>query len=119
MSQSERRKYPRLSINVEVEYTLLKRASLQLKSAQSKNISAGGICIILLEKLEVGTPLEFKFSLPGYDRIIKCEGRIAWLQEFLIGENNSISGYNAGVEFSNISEEDRNKINEYVAGKVL
>lgn len=118
MIPEERRKFPRLLLNVGVEYTILDEADSSSAETYIKNISAGGLCIILLEPLCVGARLNLRFLLPELNNEIKTECRIVWSREFIIGEGQSqTKGYEAGIEFINISSEERNTINKYVSNR--
>lgn len=110
----ERRKYPRLKFNVDVDYKILRESGFISTTAESKNIGAGGVCIIALERFGVGSSLSLKFSLPGAPKPIKAIGRVAWIAEFSVGDAPLHTAYDTGIEFTEISDEDREKINEYV-----
>lgn len=114
----EKRKYPRLTLNVGVEYKILKGFEFESTTTQSKNISAGGICIIALDKFEVGSSLSLKFSLPELDKPINAAGRVVWIEEFSVGDVSSSKAYDAGIEFIHIQEEDREKISQYVRQRI-
>lgn len=119
MIREERRKFPRLLLSVGVEYKVLNESVPPSSpvTTYSKNISVGGICIILLEEVKIDTVLDLTFLLSDCKEIIKAQGKVVWLREFVIGVNQSIRGYEAGVEFTDISEENKIKINEYVMEK--
>lgn len=118
MIREERRKFPRLLLSVGVEYNVINKGVVEpAVTTYSKNISVGGICIILLERVELNSVLDLTFSMPDCKQTIKAQGEVVWLREFVIGVNQTIKGYEAGIEFTNISEEDKNKINEYVTDK--
>jgi c-di-GMP-binding flagellar brake protein YcgR len=109
----EKRKYIRLNLLADVIHK--KRAPTeQEKLMLMKNISSGGICIIVYEKLKVSDVLDLKIYLPGENEPIDIVGRVAWLKEFSIGDSNVGKRYDAGIEFIKINEQDRNRINKYV-----
>ena len=110
---TERRKFPRLSLGANVKYSVV-----QLNSSKDdipmKNISAAGICIVADDDLEIGTILSLRVYLPGNDAPIYTKGRVIWKSEFKIGYGSKPS-YDMGVEFLEIEEEDKRKIFKYVA----
>ena len=106
----ERRRFPRLVSTIDVDYKPL-QGDRGLVVSASKNISACGVCIFLKEPVANGTLLEVAFSLPGGQRLFKLIGKVVWVKGFEIGKS---SGYEAGIEFSQISEEERQLINSYV-----
>lgn len=109
--ERERRKYPRLNLNIEVEYSVLRGAdAIQV---QSKNISAGGICLILYEDIQPDSVLELKFYLPRDTNPIKAIGRIVWRSEIVVADDKR-TRFDAGIEFLEISDIDRTKIAQHV-----
>ena len=119
MGMIERRRFPRLPVNMGVDYKALDKKESDSITMDSKNISVGGIRIILLEKTEIGSLLELKFLLPESQKLISATGRVAWVEEFIVGDAKKARAYEAGIEFINISEEDRNKIGEYVRDHLI
>lgn len=109
----EKRRFVRLSASVDVNYTK-KEAVLEEKSLRTKDISAGGICIISFEPLQESGLLDLKISIPEEASPINAVGRVVWVKEFIIGDISKGKRYDVGVEFIKISGEDRNKINKYV-----
>ncbi len=110
----ERRRFPRLNFSVEVEYKLLNSSPDFLKVGKSKNLSGGGICIVALEKLNIGDTLSLKFSLPGDEKGVTAQGRVAWIDEFAVGNIGTSQAYDAGIEFTSIHKDDRKNIEQYL-----
>lgn len=119
MEGYEKRKFPRLPLNVGVKYEISKLTVSKKKSIQTKNISSGGICIVALEEIAEGTIIDFTFALPNDDKIINAKGKIVWIKEFSVGDENNNKAYDLGVEFIQISKSDREKINQYVNMKLV
>lgn len=115
---AERRRFPRLSLNVEVEYKILEQIEPEFVITETKNLSAGGIRIILLEKVNIGTLLELKFLIPDLNKILSAIGKVVWIEEFIVGDIKTGKAYDAGIEFINISKEDREKIKQYVISQL-
>ena len=112
-SDSNRRKFVRLNFLVDVVYS--KRLSVRKeKISLSRNISAGGICLIVYEELKKAQLLDLEIYLPGDDRPVKALGKVAWLNEFVIGDVSKGRRFDAGIEFVKISKEDSDKVNKYV-----
>ncbi len=111
----ERRKFPRLNFRVNFEYNILNKTRIKDEPAETKNISESGICIILLDKVTVGDKLNLKFHFPNINTPIKTTGIVVWTQEFTVGIVDTSIAYDVGVEFIDISQEDRDKINQYIA----
>ena len=118
MTGEERRRFPRLTMDTEIEYSILDRAGKEHYTTGSKNISSGGLCIIVIERLEYGAVLNLKFSLPDLKKIINAKGKVAWVKELRIGTKRAGDFYEAGIEFMEINKSDRDKIKDYVVSKL-
>jgi uncharacterized protein (TIGR02266 family) len=72
----ERRSAPRVSARLRINYGIEGREVL---TDYSVNLSSGGVFIETTEVLPAETPLFLEFSLPESGRIIRCKGRVAWI----------------------------------------
>ena len=113
MNYGEKRKFPRLNISVDIVYTKLPTAD-KPKLSQSKNISKGGICLIVYEQLQVSDLLELKIFLPEYEKPINATGKIAWLKEFVIESSTKSKRFDVGIEFAKVSNKDKQRIDKYI-----
>ena len=112
----ERRKYIRLKTSVEVNYTIIGEPGAV--KVFSKNISAGGICLLANKEVVQNTPLQLEFKIPDLKDPIRALGRVVWQKKFAsVGEETKIS-YDTGIEFTGISDFDRFNINRYVLDRV-
>ena len=109
----EKRKYPRLNTSVDINYNVTGKVPRQQQKSVTKNISAGGICLIVYEDIEVGAILNLKFNLGGTEDIIEAKGVVVWRSSFSILQDKRMR-YDVGIEFIDIPENDRQKISEYV-----
>jgi len=109
---AERRKFVRLNVGCEVNYKVLNVEPPKFIKSKTKNISAGGICLIADEKLNPGTLLELNFHLPDKAITIRAKGRVAWVNPFKIA--NEKERFDCGIEFVEISPKDQKIINQYV-----
>jgi c-di-GMP-binding flagellar brake protein YcgR len=74
----ERRKFPRLKANLRVRYKVLQDKQANIDS-QTKNISAGGICLFMDTQFEVGSLLGLEIEIPDYSYVpILAVGRLIW-----------------------------------------
>jgi c-di-GMP-binding flagellar brake protein YcgR len=117
MSGRERRRLPRLPLNAEVEYSVPDQEETELFTTESRNISSVGVCIIVFERLEQGTILDLKFPLPQLNKFIITKGRVAWIREFSIRNKKVNMVYEAGIEFINIKDTDRQELEKYILGR--
>lgn len=109
----EKRKFVRLNTLVDVTYSK-KPPSATKKISISKNISKGGICLVVYEELKESQILDLKIYLPEDKAPVSGVGRVAWVKEFIIGDSSTGKRFDVGIEFIKMSEEDKNKINKYV-----
>ncbi|HOW36344.1 MAG TPA: PilZ domain-containing protein [Candidatus Omnitrophota bacterium] len=107
----ERRKFIRLSIDVQINYSVLSQAD-QHRSI-TKNIGEGGICLVTDGPLNAGTLLKLEIILPEDPPPIQTVGKIVWIKTFSLANENR-PRYEAGVQFINISERDQLRIGKYV-----
>ena len=110
----ERRRFPRLKIELFVRYKILGKMEQQ-GDGQTKNISAGGICLVAREKLQLGTKVAVEMKFPDSVNPVLAVGRVVWSDESNLGP--SIAGhprFDNGIEFEQISVLDRNRIIEHV-----
>ncbi|MFC1593742.1 flagellar brake protein [Candidatus Omnitrophota bacterium] len=114
-THEERRKFVRLNAAVDVQYTVLKNdSSKNRKKARSRNISAGGICIISYEEIPIGTTLALTIYFPNEAFPIMCKGKVVWAKPFKVGNEEPRFDVGVGIEFFDINETDRKKIGEGV-----
>ncbi|MCM8774404.1 MAG: PilZ domain-containing protein [Candidatus Omnitrophica bacterium] len=106
---NERRKYPRLNVVV-VTCSSEEGSSLE-KVCVTRNISAGGICLILDKKREVNTTLSLKINLPDSSPSIIAKGRVVWSKSIILNSNEVL--YDLGIEFIDIEEDARQRIFRY------
>ena len=108
----ERRRFPRLAASVDVNYSVVKKTSAA-ESSEAKNISAGGICLIVYQKLKIGTVLDLKIFISDINQTVTAQGKVIWSSHFTVG-HDSRDRYDVGIEFIEIDQAARRKISEYV-----
>ena len=126
----DQRNYPRLpkefSVAVaKLEYPLPENEG---EAAILKNIAKGGICFAVANQYEPGTRLSLKISLKGWRRYVKSvasiiddsAGTVTTTPLTAIAEvvwANSVpneSGYEIGVKFLDIYEDEYNALKKYL-----
>jgi len=114
----EKRKYPRLNFNVAVEWEKANFASdnKQIHTDTTKNISVGGICLIVDETVKTGDSLRLSIKLPT-EKVINSKGVVRWVEDFGIVGVKSETNCEAGVEFTEISDEDQKEIEKFVLSR--
>lgn len=115
-SGKERRRYPRISEAIPVNYRVLANLStpdfLILEQTASrtwtKDFSCGGVCIKTTRKINPGTVLELVIEFPGHP--IKAVGRVVWCAE------QARSGeFHAGIEYIAMDQNQMDEMAQTVA----
>lgn len=112
----ERRKYVRLQATVQVNYKIIGKPGAV--EVFSKNISAGGLCVVADKELSPDTPLQLEIKIPDLKAPIQAIGRVVWQNDIGTGDAKSIGQFETGIEFTGISDFDRFNINRYVLDRV-
>jgi c-di-GMP-binding flagellar brake protein YcgR len=110
----EKRKFPRL--NTAEIIVIWRKAETFDNLHRMKNISGGGICLMIDRKevVNVGDTLQLEFRLPTGE-IIYSKARVARSGK-LTEEANS--GQEIGIEFLDISDKDRKTIEQFVSPRL-
>jgi c-di-GMP-binding flagellar brake protein YcgR len=108
---SEKRKYKRLDTRVKVELSLYDPAKGKTvpKSAESRNVSAGGLLVSSDRPLEVSSFVLARFTLPGETEQHDFIARVVRVEEV-----EALRRYDIGLEFVDIVVGDMEKIDQYV-----
>lgn len=85
-------------------------------SAQSENISVGGVKLVLDELLSKGTPLTVDIAVSDEQKPITAKGEIAWVKEVDPdqAEQRGKRIFQAGVKFVNMTPEDETRLRNHV-----
>ncbi|MFA5116353.1 MAG: PilZ domain-containing protein [Candidatus Omnitrophota bacterium] len=112
----DRRKFVRLNSAFDVVYARRKLAPAE-KLALSKNISAGGICLILYsayDDVKKGDILDLTMHLPNQKKAVGAIGKVVWVRRFEIKDKVKGSRFEAGIEFVAIENKDRENVRKFV-----
>lgn len=107
----EKRKFKRANYPCKI-YILT--APLHVISCKTENIGAGGIRIVIDEKLPIASTVGIKLYL--VQSPIECKGKVVWVLKRDDGDINAT--FDTGIEFYQISEEDRKTIDIFVKSLV-
>lgn len=116
----EERLYERLNLPIKVNYEVSTRPH-QVRGTISKNISGGGICLSLTEKLIPDTTLIINISTPKPRREdYRIKGKIVWTRRIEVsGGRNSSAYYDTGIQFLEADPIIIGKIVAYFHGREL
>lgn len=106
----ERRKFPRADFPCEI-YILT--APLHIIKCKTENIGAGGIRVFIDEELSISSSVGLKLFISK--KAIECKGKVVWKVERNESGQNK---FDTGLEFHQISEEDRKIVGLFVKSLV-
>jgi uncharacterized protein (TIGR02266 family) len=104
-SSSNRRRHERAELKIPVDYSSVDAFFAEF----SQNINEGGMFIEMDRPVELDTPVQLQFRLPGEDHPVQVQGRVAWVSD---GKGDSSRG--VGIEFQNLEPDTRDRINRIV-----
>ena len=106
----ERRKHPRFSIDLPVEYD---RVESPVLLGRAIDASEGGLLIVLPERLEVGQHLRLRLflSMGAELNTIEALTEVVWMEVCLAQKRGD---YRSGVKFLRISPEDFRKLKDFL-----
>ncbi len=115
---TERRKFPRIEKEIIVRYKILSTPEKQL-DGETKNISAGGVCLVTRERMEPETVVAMEIRFPQMNKPIVTTSRVIWCSESKLGPSPAgHTRFDNGIEFTQISEADRQQIAKYVEAEL-
>jgi Tfp pilus assembly protein PilZ len=106
----DRREWPRSELEVTAEMVVRDRLYVSL----SRNISCGGMFLLLKEAPPINELFTLKFSLPGTDRVLSVEAQVVWTCHRPANLPPSGKPTAVGVKFINLKGPDRTLILNYV-----
>lgn len=111
----ENREYVRLDANLRIDWKRLMETSNHMVEFPdvTTNISAGGLCMIMHERINVGDELKIRMELPS-KKFIYAQGIVSWINEFVISKKEGKRIYYTGVEFTEIHGEFQEELHEFV-----
>jgi len=99
----ERRKHKRINIDIDLIAHLKGDTGSELYQSFVKNISDGGVCIILDKEIKPETNVHINFHIPEMMlKPIEVSGKTMWKKQI---ENEK--GYAHGVMFTDVPEKDK------------
>jgi c-di-GMP-binding flagellar brake protein YcgR len=114
---SERRRYVRVSANVPIRYSRPKDSKNNIKVIKTKDISIGGICMIINEKLSPHIKLCMEIDMPSPVGPISAKGEVVWIKENPEEKNaEGIRYFSIGIEFSDVQPKDKERLFTYIRG---
>ena len=108
-----RRKFPRVYYPCLI---ILRYAQGEQESilTHTENIGIGGISAIIKKNLKIFSPVDLELDVLDLGGHIKCQGRVVWSIRRKEDDTKKPMFYDVGVEFVNLSDADRIRIEEIV-----
>ena len=106
----EKRKHPRFSVDLPVEYS---RTDLVVEQGRAVNASQGGLLLYLPEQMGMGHHLRLKlfFTMGSELNTIETVVEVVWADMHLEKERGD---YRTGVRFVEISAEDVGRLQDFL-----
>ena len=106
----EKRRHPRLVIDLPIEYT---RRDLVVRQDRAINASEGGLLAHFSEPMEVGQYLRIKLFFPSRSvfRVIEMVTQVVWMD---VRPRKDRGDYRTGVRYVDISTDDLGDLKEFL-----
>jgi uncharacterized protein (TIGR02266 family) len=106
-SNDERRKAPRISLEVDIGGY----SDSNFFTGFSMDISEGGLFVATYDIPPLGTKVNLNFKIPG-GPVLCIDGIVKWIREYNDRNHEMIPG--AGISFTKLSKKDAHIINDYM-----
>jgi c-di-GMP-binding flagellar brake protein YcgR len=110
----ERRKHVRLIESLKIIYKVSNQSGSR-KGAFTEDISGGGICLSIKQKLSVGDIIELELFLPKGTKPIRATGKVSWVE---VRKGHIEFQYMVGIKFIDIDPFDCGKVLNYIRKKI-
>ena len=110
----ERRQTFRINTSLIVKYSVEKKYHIRL-NGRIKDLSSGGMQLLVNEKLFEGMLLLLEFELPESKSAICAEGKVIWKKgNFSERDEAGRRTFQTGIQFVNIKPDDKNRLIAYI-----
>ena len=106
----EKRRYPRFSVDLPMEYTW---RDLVAKQGRVINVSESGLLVYCPEQMEIGQALRLKLFFPSGSELNMMEivNQVVWMD---VHKEKDWGDYRSGVKFVDISPVDVDKLKSFL-----
>ena len=111
MANFEKRKHPRLDINLPVAY--LKSDDRWHSPGSTRNLSNGGLLLHVFDDIDIGEELKIAIFIKPELNPIEMKGRVVW-KDICFGREE----YRVGVHFLDITQEHLERLKEFLNDKI-
>jgi hypothetical protein len=111
----ERRSFLRFKVGVQIQWKKApspgERSALHI--SQVKDVSAGGVCLVLHPGIQAGDLLELDITLPRKSPI-QVKARVVWVDANARDKDWPGTYYEGGIVFLDLSEQHQVMLNQYL-----
>lgn len=109
-----RRKFPRVNFPCQI---IIRQPgeSDSVILTHTENVGHGGVGVIFKKNLKMFSLIEMELDLLDLDHNICCQGKVMWAVRRKNDESHKPLFYDIGVEFVDITERDRQRVEKVVA----
>jgi hypothetical protein len=108
-----RRKFPRVLYPCMV-IVRAKEDHQEAILAHTENVGNGGLCLIMRRELKMFTAVDVELDLLDMGDHIRCQGKVVWSIRRKSADPTKPMAYDVGVEFVNLAEKDRQRIDQVI-----
>ena len=109
----ERRAFVRLKAPVEAAYTLLPGGARQ--RTLTRDIGAGGICLLMEKPVPSGVQVQLALTLPGREQPVNAMAEVAWSGDVeLVGRSGQRRSAEVGLRTVEIAPHDQAALAQFV-----
>ena len=110
----EKRKFARFKLGVEVHWKKIAGAGEKtaLHISNSKDMSAGGVCLVVNSEIVAGDILQLEIKLPG-GKSIGAKGQVRWVDYNARIPRRTSTVCEGGVEFIDMDGATRKEISDF------
>ena len=105
-----RRKFPRVNYPCLVVIRNDGTLGNDVILTHTENVGIGGVCVTLKKNVRLFSPVELELDLLDLGNHIKCSGKVVWNIQRRIDAAKKPLFYDVGIEFEDITPEDRERL---------
>ena len=113
-----RRKFPRVKYPCLIVIHVDPEKSKDVVLTHTENIGIGGVCVVLKNPLKMFSDLEIQLDLLDMEDPIKCHGKVVWCVQRQSTAEKKPSFYDIGIEYINIDDTSRRRLDSIVKALV-
>jgi Tfp pilus assembly protein PilZ len=115
----DKRKHPRLKVQVPVEFKVVNQSEVThlldqkklIKSGDSKDVSAEGLFLVSEHPLVKGDIVRLDVHLPGEPRAVRAFSEVVWCSDADLPDGR----HGSGISFMALKDEDQERMRRFIA----